>query len=223
MTQLEELQNFYQKGIDPVWSPTPNHQFINMTQTGGERVPLIPGHFYTFMELNPVGPDEVPTYDEYQQMAYPSNRDKALIAKYQRVKKPYYDNRPIFLALSQDGFGLNIKIMSQLLRKKFIRTYLSRIQTPLEKCFVGGNLIDFKTRLGMQEVYPIFTVNLDFIRSISGLPDFAFNLLVNKYSRETMRNLTLIDWPEVPKLHLPNYSTDRTVSIRSDFSIIQIK
>ena len=221
MTQLEELQNFYQKGIDPIFSPNPNHRFINQTQA--EVVPLVPGHFYTFFDLNPIGPDEVPTIDEWEQMKYPSNRDASLLAKYTKVTKPYYDNCPIFLALSQDGFGLDIKIMSQSLRKKFIRLYLSRIQVPLEKCFVNGELIDFRTRLGLSEIYPIFRVNLNFIKALSGIPDLAFNLLVNKYKRESMRNLTLIDWNDVPKLHLPNYSTDQTISKRSNFSLLEIK
>lgn len=223
MTKFEELQNYYRNGVDPAWNPTPNHPFINPTPPGGDRVILVPGHFYTFMELNPVGPDDVPTVDEYEMISNPSTRDLALISKYKKTKKPYYDNRPIFLALSQDGFGLNIKIMSQLLRKKFIRTYLMRIQSQIEKCYIDGNLLDFRKRLAMRELSPLFSVNLDFIRNISGLPDIKFNLLVNKYNRENMRYLTLIDWDDVSKLHLPNYSTDRTIASRSNFSLLEIK
>jgi|LakMenE01Jun11ns_1017448.scaffolds.fasta_scaffold9959504_15 hypothetical protein len=221
MTQLETIQDFYQNGTDPDFSPNPNHVFINMTR-GGDRTILIPGHFYTHTELEPIGPDQVPTWDEYELLKYPSVKDVALAAKY-RVKKPYYDNRPIFLALSPDGLGLNVKLMSQPLRKRFIRTYLNKMSTPLANCFEDGNLMEFNKRIRERAVAPFFTVDTTFIKTLLGMPDIKFNLLVNKYNREKMRNLTLIDWDTVPNLHLANYSTDRTISARSSFSLFEIK
>lgn len=221
MTQLETIQDFYQNGTDPDFSPDPNHVFINITR-GGDRTILIPGHFYTHTELEPIGPDQVPTWDEYELLKYPSVKDATLVAKY-KVKKPYYDNRPIFLALSPDGLGLNVKLMSQPLRKRFIRTYLNRMSTPLTNCFEDGNLMEFNKRIRERAVAPFFMVDTTFIKTLLGMPDIKFNLLVNKYNREKMRNLTLIDWDTVPNLHLANYSTDRTISARSSFSLFEIK
>jgi len=221
MTQLETIQDFYQNGTDPDFSPNPNHIFMNMSR-GGDRTILIPGHFYTHMELEPIGPDQVPTWDEYELLKYPSVKDAALAAKY-RVKKPYYDNLPIFLALSPDGLGLNVKLMSQPLRKRFIRTYLNRMSTPLANCFEDGNLMEFNKRIRERVVAPFLNVDTTFIKTLLGMPDIKFNLLVNKYNREKMRNLTLIDWDTVPNLHLANYSTDKTISARSSFSLFEIK
>ena len=84
-------------------------------------------------------------------------------------------------------------------------------------------MIDIDKRLRMSELSAFYRVNLDFIKAVSGLPDIKFNLLVNKYNREKMRNLSLIDWNDVPKLHLANYSTDEMISARSSFSLFEIK
>lgn len=221
MTDLDKLKNFYLNGVDPEFIANPNHVFID-NQLKTDKVPLVPGHFYTHIDLKPIGPDSVPTWDEYEILKNPSLRDLDLVGKYS-VRLPYYDNRPIFLALNQYGLGLNIKIMSQPLRKLFIRTYLKQIAGPLEKCYDDGKLIDFNERLRLPEIRPLFGVNSEFIKAIMGFSDIKFNLLVNKYNRENMRNLTLIDWDTVPKLHLANYSTDKTVSTRSAFSLFEIK
>ena len=222
MTQLEELQAFYRDGTDPFFVAQPNHVFIKQPVTG-ERVVLVPGHFYTFQELHPVMPDAVPTVDEVEMMRYPGKSEDSLMQKYTGIKKPYYDNRPIFLYLGND-FGLDVKLMNQRLRKTFVRSYLSRIQRPLAQCFDNdGKLLDFGKRIRMSELNPIFGVTAGFVKSITGLPDIKFDLLVNKYRREGMRYLTLIDWPDVPKLHLANYSTDKSISSRSYFSLLEIK
>ena len=219
MTSLDKLQDFYKNGVDPDFKPEPNHVFVNMTQRGGDKVYLFPGHFYTFLNLNPVGPDTVPTWDEYEILRNPSLRDKTIVDKYKGQRLPYYDNRPIFLALSQDGWALNIKVMSQFMRKRFVRTYLNRMERPIINCFQDGELMEFTKR----PLAPFLAINSQMVKTITGIPDLKYELLVNKYSREQMRNLTLIDWPDVPKLHLPNYSTDKMISARSQFSLFEIK
>jgi hypothetical protein len=97
------------------------------------------------------------------------------------------------------------------------------MSTPLANCFEDGNLMEFNKRIRERAVAPFFTVDTTFIKTLLGMPDIKFNLLVNKYNREKMRNLTLIDWDTVPNLHLANYSTDRTISARSSFSLFEIK
>jgi hypothetical protein len=218
MNQLERLQDFYRNGTDPEFSPDPNHNFIVSQPPGGERVFLLPGHFYTFLALNPVGPDDVPTWDEYEIMRNPSIRDSETMKKYPQ-RLPYYDNRPIFLALSQDGWAIDVKIMSQALRKKFVRTYLMRMERPIANCFTDGELLPIRQR----QLNPFLGINAQMIKTITGIPEIKYDLLINKYNRDQMRNLTLIDWPDVPKLHLANYSTDKTISARSQFSLFEIK
>jgi hypothetical protein len=219
MSTLDKIRDFYRNGTDPEFSPQPNHVFTNHSQKGGDRVYLLPGHFYSFLNLTPIGPDQVPTIDEYEILRNPSLRDQSLVSKY-KIRLPYYDNQPIFLALDQYGLGLNIKIMSQFLRKRFIRTYMLRMQPALDLCFKEGELLPIRQRPSLNS---FLSVNLGFIKQVSGLDDLKFNLLVNKYNREQMRNLTLIDWDTVPNLHLANYSTDRLISTRSSFSLFEIK
>lgn len=221
MTDYEKLQEFYIKGVDPDFSPEPNHVFMNL-ERGGGRVYLIPGHIYTHLELDPIGPDQVPTWDEYEIIKNPSIRDLDLVSKY-KIRKPYYDNRPIFLALSNDGLGINLKLMSQGLRKNFMMMYLRAMATPLANCYSDGKLLEMSERIRLGVLPPFLGVNLGLIKAILGMPEFKLNLLVNKYNREKMRNLTLIDWDTVPKLHLANYSTDRMISARSNFSLFEIK
>lgn len=221
MTDYEKLQDFYLKGTNPDFSPEPNHIFMNLTR-GGDKVFLIPGHVYSHLELEPVGPDQVPTWDEYEIIKNPSMRDLDLVSKY-KIRKPYYDNRPIFLALSSDGLGINLKLMSQPLRKKFMMMYLRAMATPLTNCYSDGKLLEISERIRSGAIAPFLGVNLGLVKTILGMPEFKLNLLVNKYNREKMRNLTLIDWDDVPKLHLANYSTDRMISARSNFSLFEIK
>lgn len=221
MTNLENLQDFYINGNDPNWNSIPNYSFVN-PKISGESTILIPGHFYTHTELYPITPDFVPTWDEYEIIKNPSIRDLALTEKY-KTNKPYFDNRPIYLALDQYGLGLNIKIISQDLRKKINMSYLRAMSTAIINSYSDGNLIDIRTRISDGKVSPFLRVNYDSIKSFIGIPDFKLSLLINKYNRETMRNLTLIDWDDIPKLHLVNYSTDKTISARSSFSLFEIK
>lgn len=221
MTNYERLQAFYQSGTDPEFSPNPNHDFMNLTR-GGDRTVLLPGHIYSHLELEPIGPDQVPTWDEYEILKNPSMRDLNLVSKY-KIRKPYYDNRPIFLAIDQNGLGINLKLMSQNLRKKFLMTYLRVMETPISNCYSDGNLMPFQERIQAGVLGPFLGVDYRMVRTIIGMPEFKLNLLVNKYNREKMRNLTMIDWDDVPKLHLANYSTDRMISARSSFSLFEIK
>jgi hypothetical protein len=221
MTDYHKLQEFYRTGTDPDFSPNPNHDFMKLDR-GGDRTVLLPGHIYSHLELMPIGPDEVPTWDEYEILKNPSVRDLNLVSKY-KIKKPYYDNRPIFLAVDQHGLGVNLKVMSQNLRKKFLMSYLRVMETPIERCYSDGKLMSLTERIQAGVLGPFLGVDLRLVKAIIGMPEFKLNLLVNKYNREKMRNLTLVDWDDVPKLPLVNYSTDRMISARSNFSLFEIK
>jgi hypothetical protein len=84
---------------------------------------------------------------------------------------------------------------------------------------MDGELLPFNKR----PIRPFLGINPLLVKTITGIPDMKYSLLVNKYNREQMRNLTLIDWDQVPKLHLANYSTDKTISARSAFSLFELK
>ena len=221
MTDHEKLQAFYRSGTLPDFSPNPNHDFMRLDR-GGERTILLPGHIYSHLELQPIGPDQVPTWDEYEILKNPSMRDLSLISKY-KITKPYYDNRPIFLAIDQNGLGINLKVMSPVLRRKFLMMYLRVMEPSIQRCYSDGKLSSFSERIQNGVLGPFLGVNLSLIKSIIGMPEFKLNLLVNKYNREKMRNLTLVDWDDIPKLAMVNYSTDRMISTRSNFSLFEIK
>ena len=101
-----KVENFTQLG--------PNYRFSEESV----QVPiLIPGHVYTFFTKTVRGNDGLPSLDDYT-----SGQSNGA--------KPYIDNYPIFISLGSKGpieFGLNIKVMPQPLRRKFIQTYLKRI------------------------------------------------------------------------------------------------
>ena len=90
MSALDKLRDFYRNGDDPNFIPQPNHVFVNNAQRGGDRVYLLPGHFYSFTSLNPVSPDQVPTWDEYEILKNPSMRDAALVSKYNCLIPVYF-------------------------------------------------------------------------------------------------------------------------------------
>lgn len=221
MTDYEKLQAFYRTGALPDFDPNPNHDFMQSSKNR-ERTILLPGHIYTHLELQPIGPDQVPTWDEYEILKNPSMRDLSLISKY-KIKKPYYDNRPIFLAIDQNGLGINLKVMAPILRRKFLMLYLRVMESAIDKCYSDGKLSSFQERITSGALAPFLRVDLNLVKSMIGMPEFKLNLLVNKYNRETMRNLTLIDWDEIPMLSMINYSTDRMISKRSNFSLFEIK
>jgi hypothetical protein len=54
--------------------------------------------------------------------------------------------------------------------------------------------------------------------SIIPYSGIKFEFLVDKYNREEMRYLSLIDWPNVPKIGEVNYSRDESIATRSQIS-----
>lgn len=222
MNKYEKLVDFYKNGIDYEFTPTRNHIFINRSSPVQE-YSLLPGHFYTHLEIKPTLSDSVPTYDEYEIMKNPSYRDLNLSLKY-NIRKPYYDNLPIYLALSADGLVFNIKILHPKLRKYFIRSYLSLFHNQIGKCYNStGELLSLHDRISSEIINPFLTVNINTIKALLRPIDFKLGLAITKYNRENMGYLTLIDWNDVPKLAIPDYSTDKMIACRSSFSLFEIR
>jgi hypothetical protein len=202
---IKLIHDYVQSGTVPNFSAsTPNYRF---SDEGVQVRYLIPGHFYTFIQMTQRGNDQLPSLDDWT----------AGIAK----GKPYFDNWPIFLALDQYGLGLNVKMMPSLVRRLFLRSYLGAILPALEKAVNStGEFLSYDERIKPPIVTPFGTINRDWIRSriFSAAPAVKFDFLVDKYKRDEMRYLKLIDWPDVPKIGEVSYTTDPAIATRSSIS-----
>lgn len=204
---IEQIKDYIETGkVNEFVQPGPNHRFADESL----QVPiLVPGHFYTFIAKTIRGNDGLPSVDDY-------------VTGQNKGGKPYIDNRPIFISLGNSGpiqFGLNVKLMPQLLRRKFIQTYLKRILPVLSNLVdESGEFIEYSKRIRQPEMNPFGSINKEFIMAISPYSGIKFEFLVDKYNREEMRYLSLIDWKHVPKIGEVNYSTDPAISTRSRIS-----
>jgi hypothetical protein len=204
---INKIQEFIRTGSVTDFVPEgPNHRFIDESF----QVPfLIPGHTYTFISTNIRGNDGLPSLDDY-------------VAGISKGKKPYIDNRPIFISLGQEGpfeIGLNLKVIPQGLRRTFIRTYLRAIMPILSNLTDSkGEFIEYPKRVRLPEMNPFGGINRNFIKSISQFAGIKFEFLVDKYNREEMRYLGLIDWPHVHKVGEVDYSRDPSIATRSQIS-----
>jgi hypothetical protein len=204
---IQQIKDYIQTGlVEKFTQPGPNYRFAEESV----KVPiLIPGHVYTFVAKTVKGNDGLPSLDDYT-------------SGISNGSKPYIDNYPIFISLGSSGpieFGLNIKIMPQQLRRKFIQTYLKRILPVLSNLTDDkGEFIEYSKRIRQPEMNPFGNINKNFIMSISPYSGIKFEFLVDKYNREEMRYLSLIDWPNVPKIGEVNYSRDESIATRSQIS-----
>ena len=212
---IKLLEDYVQTGIvKDFQSPAPNYRF------DAEGVPynfraLAPGHIYTFVSLRERGSDNLPSLDEYQTNPTPG-------------KKPYFDNRPIFVSLGQEGpmeIGLNLKMMPDQLRKNFIRVYLKNTVLPVIENLIDakGNLLGITERLRSPEINKLLQITRGYARLASDLSSFNFEFLVDKYNREEMRFLKMIDWPDVPKIGESNYVQDKTIVSKTPISYFLTK
>jgi len=163
---------------------------------------LVPGHIYSFISLHSVEEDDIPNLDQYQTGEI--------------RKKPYFDRRPIFLSLGQEGpfeVGINLKIMPLLFRKWFLRKYLQYMYSTLEQLVdKDGNFIEVNARMRMPEVMPFYKINRGFSKLVTEQTGFNVEFLVDKYTRGEMGNpLALIDWEYVPNLCNFQYMNDGSI------------
>jgi hypothetical protein len=176
---------------------------------------LVPSYVYTFVSVNPRGNDEIPSLDEYQTGA-------------SKGVKPYFDSRPIFLSLGQEGpmeIVFNLKLIPTALRKWFLINYYKQILPILEKLVdESGNFIELNKRMRMQETGPLYRINRSFIRTISEQSNLNLEFLVDKYTRGEMGNpLGLIDWDQVPKIVTLSYMNDGSIVSKTPISYFLTK
>jgi hypothetical protein len=204
---IRQIKEYIETGkVENFTQPVQNYRFSEESL----QVPiLIPGHVYTFVAKTVKGNDGLPSLDDYTS----GQSDKV---------KPYIDNYPIFISLGNSGpieFGLNLKVMPQPLRRRFIQTYLNRILPVLSNLTDDkGEFIEYQKRIRQPEMNPFGSVDKNFIMNISPYSGIKFEFLVDKYNREEMRYLRLIDWPTVPKIGEVNYSRDGSIATRSQIS-----
>jgi hypothetical protein len=202
---IKLIRDYVQNGtVSNFEMSTPNYRF---SDEGVQVRYIVPGHFYTFIQRTQRGNDDLPSLDDWT----------AGLSR----SKPYFDNWPIFLALDQYGLGLNVKLMPSLARRLFLRTYLRTVLPALERVVdQNGEFLSQEERLRPPLVNPFGSINRDWIRNriLGQLPSIKYEFLVDKYNREEMRYLKLIDWPHVPKIGEANYSTDPAVATRSFIS-----
>ncbi len=175
------------------------------------RFRLIPGHFYSFNVVNALPNDVVPNLSE-------TFNPESL--KQYSVKRPYYDNYPVCLSLGgADGeIVLNLKMIPPKLRSVIIRRYLGAVRERL-KLFYGNDdkLIPFESRLNERTIGPFLTVNPAFMSKLTGI-NLSFAL--NKYQRENMANIALIDWEDVSKIEQIDYRNDPTISVKTPVAVL---
>jgi hypothetical protein len=173
---------------------------------------LIPGHFYAFNVVNRVPNDMVPNLSE--------TRTPAQIQKYS-LKRPYFDNSPVCLSLGNDGGGgeivLNFKVIPPKFRTVILRRYLGAIQDRVAQFYNDDELIPFNQRMKGELIGPFLSVNVAFLSKLTGI-NLSFGL--NKYQREQMANLGLIDWEDVSKIERIDYRTDPTVSVKTPLALL---
>lgn len=210
MAQID-LKSYIDDGIalDP---PAYANYYFQEDSEPYTRARLIPGHFYTFGVVNRVPNDFVPNLSETQT---PSQ-----MVQYNH-KKPYYDNRPVCLSLGNDGVGgeiiLNLKMIPPKIRSVILRKYLGAVQNQIFQFYDGEELIPFTERLKRQAMSPFLTVNTAFLSALTSI-NLSFGL--NKYQREQMANVKLIDWENVSMVERIDYRNDPTIAVKTPVAVL---
>ena len=185
--QLAKLKEFIKDGQIPEFSAFGANNYLEDVSIPVDHRTCLSGHIYTFKSISQIG--VTLSVDEW----------------FEKSKSDYLDKQPIFISLGQEGpmeIGLNLKVMPTRLTEEVIRSYLKVITPMLEKIVDSkGNFIDLAERVKLAANY-----------SLSGLVNRNFfskyEYFIDKYRREDMSYLTLIDWPAVPMLTKINYSNN---------------
>ena len=186
--QLAKLKKFIKDGQISDFSSAGANNYLEDVSIAVDHRPCLRGHVYTFKSISQIG--KTVSVDEW----------------FETNKSEYLDNRPIFISLGQDAgpteIGLNLKVMPTRLTEELVRSYLKVITPMLDKIVDSdGNFIDLAARVKLAANYSLSRlVNRDFFSK--------YEYFIDKYRREDMSYLTLIDWPAVPMLTKINYSNN---------------
>jgi hypothetical protein len=185
--QLAKLKEFIKDGQIPEFSAFGANNYLEDVSIPVDHRTCLSGHVYTFKSISQIG--VTLSVDEW----------------FETSKSEYLDKQPIFISLGQEGpmeIGLNLKVMPTRLTEELVRSYLKIITPMLDKIVNSdGNFIDLAERIKLPANYSLSRlVNRDFFSK--------YEYFIDKYRREDMSYLTLIDWKDVPKLAKINYSNN---------------
>jgi len=185
--QLAKLKEFIKDGQIQEFSPAGANNYLEDVSIPVDHRTCMSGHIYTFKSISQIG--VTLSVDEW----------------FEKSKSEYLDKQPIFISLGQEGpmeIGLNLKVMPTRLTEELVRSYLKIITPMLDKIVnLDGNFIDLAERIKLPANYSLSRlVNRDFFSK--------YKYWIDKYRREDMSYLTLIDWPDVPKLTKITYSNN---------------
>lgn len=211
---LKKLNDFINDGRVEDFSENGTPYYFDGESTPINYSRLVPGYVYTFVSKHQINNDSIPSLDEYQTTG--------------RTKKPYFDRRPLFVSLGQEGpmeIGINLKLMPINFRKWFLRKYLKILYHVIEKMVdKDGKLIELNKRMRMQESAPLYKFNRSFATMVGEQTGFNVEFLVDKYTRGEMGNpLALIDWDQVPKLSSLLYMNDGSIISKTPISYFLTK
>ncbi len=192
--QIEDFRNKGERLEDPFFSdlqPLPESIFI-------------PGHVYTFF-AQPVDDSQIPTADQYL--------DAKEMAKYQ-IKRPYYDQRPIGICLSNNIDSvtiLNLKIMPIGATQIILNILWQTLNNIISKSYddKGQFIGDSRKLYQLPEYAPLMGFNAnpftlaDLFQNASG-GRFNIRYAVNKYQKANITNPTLIPFHLVPRVAQTN-------------------
>lgn len=185
--QLAKLKEFIKDGQIPEFSSFGANNYLEDVSIPVDHRTCISGHIYTFKSISQIG--VTLSVDEW----------------FEKSKSEYLDKQPIFISLGQEGpmeIGLNLKVMPTRLTEELVRSYLKVITPMLDKIVDSdGNFIDLADRIKLPANHSLSRlVNRNFFSK--------YEYWIDKYRREDMSYLTLIDWPDVPKLTKVSYSNN---------------
>jgi hypothetical protein len=180
---------------------------------------LLPGHVYTFEFISDIDSPDIITIEEYLQ----SDATKKAMKKagvqptVYTVTKPYYDLRPIALSINNLGdsgseYILNLKCMTYVDRMKVMEIlYRGVVPNLLRNGLIEfgsekGDLLPFQTRLNKQAYTSPF-VGFQ-MRNLTDYLGTGIYFWVNKYDKNRMRNIRLIDFDHLDRLAGLNYAND---------------
>ena len=192
--QIEDFRNKGERLEDPFFSdvqPLPESIFI-------------PGHVYTFF-AQPVDDSQIPTADQYL--------DAKEMTKYQ-IKRPYYDQHPIGICLSNNIDSvtiLNLKVMPIGATQIILNILWQTLNNIISKSYddKGQFIGDPRKLYQLPEYAPLMGFNAnpftlaDLFQNASG-GRFNIRYAVNKYQKANITNPTLIPFHLVPRVAQTN-------------------
>jgi hypothetical protein len=181
---------------------------------------LLPGHVFTFQYLDNVDESMIISIPEYIQ---PKKNKQAIMAAgllepSYLIERPYFDLRPIGLSLpnlgvdNQSEYVLNLKMMPTLDRIQVLEL-IYRVVVPLilragivDHGEHEGDLIPFRDRLqNGRYTQPFLGFKME---NLTGQLGRGLYFWVNKYDKNRMRDVKVIDFDQLPRFGQADYSDD---------------